>query len=163
MLEDEFGEPLAIGRRTRTIPPAIRRAMNARDQGCRFPGCNHTRFLHGHHIQHWAHQGETSLNNLVTLCSYHHTLIHEGGFTVERLADGSLEWRTPRGKRIDRAQPARTGTCSALIHANTWNGIDVSAETCDSRWDGLSADYDLVLTAFFSRPEFRASRAGARV
>lgn len=162
ILEDGLGEPLAIGRRSRTIPPAIRRAMNARDQGCRFPGCNHTRFLHGHHIRHWAHQGETSLANLVTLCSYHHTLVHEGGFGVERLADGSIEWRTPRSKRISAAQPTCDGSTHALIHANTSRGLDVSAATCDSKWDGLPADYDLVLTAFFSRPEATSALAGAR-
>ncbi len=163
MLEDAFGEPLAIGRRSRTIPPAIRRAMNARDQGCRFPGCNHTRFLHGHHIRHWAHQGETSLGNLVTLCSYHHTLLHEGGFRVARLADGSIEWLAPRGTRIGSGQPTCNGGVGALIHANAAHGLDVSAATCDSSWDGLPADYDLVLTAFFSRPEVASAGARARV
>ena len=64
LLEDRHGEALSIGRRSRTIPPAIRRALNARDQGCRFPGCTHTRFLHGHDIQHWANDGDTSLSNL---------------------------------------------------------------------------------------------------
>jgi len=52
IVEDEEGEPLSAGRRTRAIPPAIRRALNARDRGCRFPGCTATRFVEGHHVKH---------------------------------------------------------------------------------------------------------------
>ena len=63
------GEALNIGRRARSIPPAIRRALMLRDRGCAFPGCTHTAFLHGHHIEHWLHGGETSLDNLVMLCT----------------------------------------------------------------------------------------------
>ncbi len=63
------GEALNIGRRARSIPPAIRRALMLRDRGCAFPGCTHTSFLHGHHIQHWLHGGETSLANIVLLCT----------------------------------------------------------------------------------------------
>ena len=48
------------GRRSRSIPPAIRHALLLRDHGCAFPGCTHNRFLHGHHIQHWLQRGETS-------------------------------------------------------------------------------------------------------
>jgi len=59
LLEDAHGEPLDIGRKTRSIPPAIRRALNARDRGCRFPGCDATAHVEGHHIQHWAHGGES--------------------------------------------------------------------------------------------------------
>ena len=56
------GEPLSVGRRTRSIPPAVRRALSNRDRGCRFPGCPATRRLHGHHVRHWADGGETSLD-----------------------------------------------------------------------------------------------------
>ena len=63
------GEPLAVGRRTRAVPPAIRRALRVRDNGCRFPGCDRSRFVYAHHIRHWADGGETALDNLVTLCS----------------------------------------------------------------------------------------------
>jgi hypothetical protein len=63
------GEVLDVGRRTRSIPPAIRRALWLRDAGgCRFPGCTNTRHLDGHHIEHWADGGATSLDNLVQLC-----------------------------------------------------------------------------------------------
>jgi hypothetical protein len=72
LVENNRGEPLNIGRKTRSIPPAIRRALNARDRGCRFPGCPNTRYLDGHHVHHWAHGGETKLSNLVMLCRFHH-------------------------------------------------------------------------------------------
>ena len=78
------GEPLAVGRRTRAVPPAIRRALRVRDGGCRFPGCDRSRHVHAHHIRHWADGGETALGNLVTLCSQHHRQVHEGGYGVRR-------------------------------------------------------------------------------
>jgi len=80
------GRALSVGRRRRTIPAHIRRAIQARDRGCRFPGCNRRHYLHGHHIEHWAHGGETSEENLVLLCHYHHTLVHEGGYSIRRHA-----------------------------------------------------------------------------
>ncbi len=68
VVEDERGTPLDVGRKTRSIPPAIRRALQVRDRGCRFPGCTNRRFLDGDHIRHWAAGGETSLANLALLC-----------------------------------------------------------------------------------------------
>ena len=84
------GEPLSIGRKSRVIPPPMRRALQARDQGCRYPGCTHAYFIDGHHIRHWSHGGETSLDNLVLLCRHHHRLVHEGGFGCERSTTGEL-------------------------------------------------------------------------
>jgi hypothetical protein len=73
-------EPLSVGRKTRIVPPSLRRALQRRDRGCRFPGCSCTRFVDAHHIHHWADGGETHINNLVLLCRHHHRLVHEGGF-----------------------------------------------------------------------------------
>ena len=148
--ESRRGENRPIGRRSRTIPPAIRRALNARDQGCRFPGCTHTRFLHGHHIQHWANDGETSLGSLVTLCSFHHLLVHEGGYTVTRMHDGAFKFFTPSGRQVEPVPTLPGGNTDALLRSNTARAIDVSAATCHSKWDGTTADYDLILTAYFS-------------
>jgi len=72
--ETAEGEPLSVGRKTRTIPPAIRRALRRRDGGCRFPGCSATRFVDAHHVHHWADGGETCMDNLVLLCRRHHRL-----------------------------------------------------------------------------------------
>ena len=153
LLEGEHGEPLSIGRRSRIVPPAIRRAMNARDQGCRFPGCTHEHFLHAHHIQHWSRQGETSLKNLVTLCSYHHTLLHEGGYSVRRLMDGRYEFKTPTGRVIPEPAPAMHGGTDALRIANQQHGVNVSAETGASQWDGSPVDYHHVMFTFFQHGE----------
>jgi hypothetical protein len=92
-------------RKTRSIPPSLARALKARDGGCRFPGCTHTRFTEGHHVKHWANGGETKLGNLVTLCGFHHHLVHEGGFGVHVLDDGAereaFVFARPDGTRIE--------------------------------------------------------------
>ncbi|RLA09120.1 MAG: hypothetical protein DRQ59_13545, partial [Gammaproteobacteria bacterium] len=98
--EDAAGHPLDIGRKTRAVPPAMQRALRSRDGGCRFPGCTHSRFVDAHHIRHWANGGETSLDNLALLCRRHHRLVHEGGFGVERIADGTLCFTRPDGRVI---------------------------------------------------------------
>src|SRR5690606_15921228 len=76
------GSVLDVGRRTRTIPPALRRALDVRDRGCRFPGCGR-RFTDAHHVKHWADGGPTSLANCLLLCAWHHRLVHEGGWRIE--------------------------------------------------------------------------------
>jgi hypothetical protein len=80
------GEPTDIGRKSRIWPHAMARAIKERDQQCVWPGCDHSRHLHIHHIEHWADGGATSVENGVCLCSYHHTLVHEGGYRIERVA-----------------------------------------------------------------------------
>jgi hypothetical protein len=83
--EDERGEPLSIGRKSRLVPTAIARAVRARDNNrCRFPGCKNRRFVHCHHVDHWSNGGETALDNLMLLCTQHHTLVHEGGFRIDK-------------------------------------------------------------------------------
>src|SRR5438132_608638 len=84
MRDDGEGRLLEVGARTRTIPPALRRALDHRDQGCRFPGCG-LRFTQGHHLRHWAHGGPTTLSNLALLCRRHHRAVHEEGYQVARL------------------------------------------------------------------------------
>jgi hypothetical protein len=114
MLEGPDGT-LHVGRRTRTIPPSIRRALRSRDRGCRFPGCPNHRWTDGHHIEHWGNGGETSIDNLVLLCRHHHRLVHEEGFTIERRRDGTLEFRRPDGHRLPnspRLRPRDQGSCT---------------------------------------------------
>ena len=78
----------------------MRRALRARDKGCRFPGCTNTRFVDGHHIKHWADGGVTSLDNLVLLCRHHHHLVHEGGFACEKSPDGELRFKDQRDETL---------------------------------------------------------------
>lgn len=81
--ENENGDPLSIGRKTRIVPKTIERAVRARDHHCcTFPGCTNRRFLDCHHVEHWSNGGETSVDNLLLLCTKHHTLVHEGGFRI---------------------------------------------------------------------------------
>ena len=78
MITDNLGAPIDVGRRTRTIPPALRRALVARDQGCTAPGCTRpARWTDAHHIVHWADGGPTNLDNLTLLCRHHHRQTHE--------------------------------------------------------------------------------------
>jgi hypothetical protein len=100
IVEGEDGEPLDIGRKSRSIPSAIARALRARDGGCRFPGCDRTRFCEGHHVKHWAAGGETRLGNLVTLCGFHHRLVHEGGYGLKATDDGVFVFTRPDGRRV---------------------------------------------------------------
>ena len=102
---DERGTPLDVGRRTRSIPPAIRRALWLRDKGCRFPGCRNTAYVEGHHIQHWLHGGATILENVVLLCSVHHRCVHEDGWQIDvDETTGELRFRAPDGPSIARIQ-----------------------------------------------------------
>ncbi len=82
-------EPSSIGRKSRIWPNAMARAIKERDQHCAWPGCTHSHHLHIHHIKHWADGGETAVHNGVCLCSYHHTLVHEGGYSVVRVEANS--------------------------------------------------------------------------
>ena len=90
VIEDTNGDPLSIGRKTRVIPPSMRRALVARDRCCQSPGCSHDRYVEGHHIVHWAHGGATRLDNLVLLCSRHHLQLHEFGERMQRTGNGTF-------------------------------------------------------------------------
>jgi hypothetical protein len=142
--EDEHGTPLSVGRKRRTISGSIKRALLKRDSACTFPGCTNHVFLEGHHIRHWADGGATSLDNLVTLCSYHHRFVHEYGYAIELCSDGP-QFRDPAGKLIvavpERAVPADLGW-PAIRAANAEMKIDASTPPC---WDGTPMSYRRVI------------------
>ena len=96
MRHDATGTVLDVGRKTRTVPPSIRRALIARDRGCRFPGCT-ARRCDAHHVNHWADGGATSLDNLLLVCRCHHRALHEGGFSAARHEDGTVTFLRPNG------------------------------------------------------------------
>jgi 5-methylcytosine-specific restriction endonuclease McrA len=131
MRHDPEGRLLEVGARTRTIPPALRRALHHRDRGCHFPGCG-VRFGQGHHIRHWAQGGPTTLSNLALLCNRHHRAVHEEGFQVERQPDGELRFRRPDGRLLPEVPPpshvpsdavevirARHDALGLVLHART--------------------------------------------
>jgi hypothetical protein len=100
VFEDESGHPLDVGRKQRTVSTSLRRALYARDRGCTFPGCPRKRYLDGHHLEHWINGGETKPENMALLCTYHHRLLHEGGFSIVKEADDSLRFVTADGRTI---------------------------------------------------------------
>jgi hypothetical protein len=104
---EKDGSVLDVGRKTRTISPALRRALEVRDRGCRFPGC-HLRFCDTHHVLHWADGGETSLSNCLLVCRWHHRLIHEAGGMVEARTAGVLgsSWRDAFRRELEAATAA---------------------------------------------------------
>jgi hypothetical protein len=99
MRHDADGRIVEVSARTRTVPPAMRRALLHRDHSCRFPGCA-LRFVQAHHIRHWAHGGPTTLANLVLLCRYHHRALHEDGYRITREENGTLIFLRPDGRPL---------------------------------------------------------------
>jgi hypothetical protein len=101
VITDGRSEPLDVGRSTRTIPAALRRAIVARDRHCIFPGCDRPPpWADVHHFVHWADGGTTSLENCGLCCRPHHWLFHEGGWSICRRADGTIEVLRPGGRPL---------------------------------------------------------------
>jgi len=160
MVDDARGEPLSVGRRSRAIPPSLKRALKARDKGCRFPGCPHSRYTEGHHIQHWANGGETKLGNLITLCHHHHHLVHEGGYRIEVTDDGVFRFLDPAGMSVseDFAIKGRFRGI-AIGEFNRERGIEVAPSTIVTRWQGERMDYSMAMDGLLAA---RARSAIAR-
>jgi hypothetical protein len=137
LIEGEDGEPLNVGRKTRSISAPLRRLLTARDKGCRFPGCSNARYIDMHHIQHWVNGGETKPSNLVSLCRFHHRAVHEGGFDVEILDDGALRFVDGHGECVDR------GHSNSMQPAGDADGIP-SGEFVDC-WRGDRMDLPLAV------------------
>jgi hypothetical protein len=136
------GNVLDVGRRTRVIPPALRRALQARDRGCRFPGCG-VHQAQGHHIHHWANGGSTRLDNLALLCRRHHRAVHEEGFDLTRDADGSLRFTTPAGRPIPLVPPPPTlppDPTRTLLATHRARGLAIDGRTGCPAWLGERLD-----------------------
>ena len=138
MRHDDNGHVLEIGARTRTIPPALRRALHHRDRGCRFPGCG-LPFGQGHHIRHWARGGPTTLSNLALLCRRHHRAVHEEGYAVDRHPDGELRFRRPDGRLLPEV-PAPAAIPADPVHTlrerHDAQGLRIHARTATAEWLG---------------------------
>lgn len=155
MMVERDGAPLSVGRKTRSVPPSIVRALKARDRGCRFPGCDRNRYVDAHHIDHWAHGGETSLRNLVQLCRHHHRLVHEGGFSVEWRGADPL-FRRPSGAVIEPAPIGARGSPGGCVQASRRaGGGGVGRETCRPRSAGERMDLGLGVFALAALRERR--------
>jgi hypothetical protein len=164
IIEDENGEPLNVGRKTRSIPPALRRALNSRDRSCRFPGCPNKHYVDGHHIKHWVDGGETRLSNLALLCRYHHRQVHEGGIAIDVLNDGALRFILKGGRSVISLAPARLesdqgpladdvlqGSWSDLLSSHNAENIVITDGTAVTRWTGESMDYSAAIGSMLYR------------
>jgi Domain of unknown function (DUF222)/HNH endonuclease len=139
-ISERNGTAVRVGRKTRTIQPALRRALRARDRGCRFPGCQNHRFVDGHHVRHWARGGATTLDNLVLLCRRHHRLVHEGGYAV----DERMSFYDPVGRRIPPVAHLPPGNPADLIRHD--HSATIGPTTCASG-EGEPMDIELAIDA----------------
>ena len=148
LIENDDGEPLSVGRKTRTISAPLRRALNARDKGCRFPGCANSRYLDAHHVEHWANGGETKPSNLVSLCRFHHRAVHEGGIRIVRLDDGALIFVKQNGASVDSVAPGFTQPLGNLSR------LPPATEPI-TRWRGDRMDLGLAVEVLLQKAKRR--------
>jgi hypothetical protein len=165
MRHDDDGRVVETGVRTRTISPALRRALQYRDHGCRFPGCG-LRVAEGHHIHHWAAGGPTVLSNLALLCRRHHRCVHEDGYQVAPRPDGTLEFRRPDGRVLPDVPPEAAvpaDPLEALLAANADHGAQIDARTALPEWRGERLDVGYVIDVLHPRAAMRDSSARVEI
>ncbi len=144
---DSEGNILDVGRKRRTVSPALRRALTSRDRTCRFPACSN-RICDAHHVRHWADGGETKLDNLVLLCRRHHAAVHEEGFRLELEPDGSVRFFHPQGWEIEEAPPppASIGEFDpTLADFIDEAGVEVGPATGSATCYDEPVDYDMAV------------------
>jgi hypothetical protein len=157
MRHDPDGRVVEVGARTRTIPPALRRALHHRDQACRFPGCQ-GQIREGHHVQHWARGGSTTLSNLVSLCRRHHRAVHEEGYQVVRGPDDTFQFRRPDGREIPDVPPPAAVPAhpvEAVRAENETREVRIDARTACARWLGERLDVGWAIDVLHPRPNAR--------
>ncbi|WP_420447119.1 DUF222 domain-containing protein [Candidatus Palauibacter sp.] len=147
------GSVLDVGRRRRTVNWRLRKALEVRDGGCRFPGCG-SRYTQAHHAIPWAEGGDTALDNLILLCRFHHRMVHEGGWRVEMKpresgAGGAAHFRDPDGTAVPAVAPLREDVeapatpDAGLADWHRQKGID--PWTGAGLWEGDRLDMDWAL------------------
>ncbi len=136
---DERGTTMDIGRRSRTVPSAMRRAVADRDGGtCRFPACTMKGRLQVHHRKHWGKRGHTKKTNLFLVCLYHHKVLHEGGWNATGDADDTLTFTDPHGRPMPEVSlpPPRTDA-KQIRREHVRDGRIIRADTITSKQDAL--------------------------
>ena len=155
MTHNTEGTVLDVGRKTRMIPPAIRRALDRRDKGCRFPGCG-LRFCDAHHVETLGPTAaHTRLDNLLLLCRLHHRAVHEDGFKVAIADDGRIHFHWPDGRAFpDAPQMRNLGEDPIAVGKEEHGGmgvemgIEVDAWTPTALWRGETLDPGLAIEMF---------------
>jgi hypothetical protein len=162
MRHDAEGRTVEVGARTRTIPPALRRALLHRDRTCRFPGC-HVRVAEGHHVRHWALGGPTILSNLVLLCRRHHRAVHEEGYRLSRAPDGGVDFSRPDGRplpEVPLTSPPPADPVAALHAQHTALGLGIHPRTSCARWLGERLDVGWAIDVLHPSPNRPAEPRG---
>ena len=159
------GEVLDAGRRTRTIPTALRRALQSRDRSqCQFPGCS-SRHCDAHHVIHWADGGETHLSNLVSVCRFHHRAVHEEGFQVVADGAGGFQFLRPNGEPLPAVPPAARWEgvgppLAPTVERLAAAGISIGPHTATPEWYGETLNVAAALDVLW-QPPVAAARGGA--
>jgi 5-methylcytosine-specific restriction endonuclease McrA len=149
MVHAADGTILAVGRRTRKAPPALRRAVRERDRyRCRFPGCQ-SRKTDLHHVRHWSNGGPTTLANLISLCRRHHTAVHDKGYIITSSGD----FRTPGGDLIPHSPPLPHGDGDIT----TSHDADITYHTIIPPHSGERLDLHYAIWVCFAQAEARAA------
>ena len=154
MLHDSAGKVLDLGRRRRRPNAALRRAARERDKcRCRFPGCE-SRRVDLHHIQYWSNGGRTQLDNLLSLCKYHHLLVHDRGYLIAAARDGTITFYRPDGTMIPASPPLPVpdGTIE------DFHDTDITAETIIPPWYGERLDLDYAIHVCFANARTEQER-----
>ena len=122
--------------------------------GVQSPGCSNTRFVDGHHIEHWADGGETKLDNLVLLCRRHHRFVHEYGFRIVGRG-AELRFVRPDGRVVEVAPADERIEASAGVAALTTlhvkSGLEIGPRTGVTKWWGERMDYNEAVGALQGR------------
>lgn len=148
MQHDADGAILDVGRKTRSVPPSIRRALQARDRSCRFPGCT-ARRCDAHHVEHWVDGGATSLENLVLLCRRHHRAAHEGGCEMWQNGNGTITFLRPNGAVLEVAPALPTAV--ARLDEPSWEPDDIPV------WDGTPLHLAYAIDVLYKRPDAKGA------
>jgi len=146
MTHGDGGAVLALGRRRRKPNAAIRRAARERDGcRCRFPGCE-SRRADLHHIQHWVNGGRTDLDNLISLCPYHHKLVHDRGYLIAAPPGGGFAFYRPDGTPLPSSPPLpEPGGSISETH-----DADITPDTIIPPWYGERLDLNHAIWACFA-------------
>ncbi|MHA6625638.1 DUF222 domain-containing protein [Pseudonocardia sichuanensis] len=151
LLNDRTRNRLYLGRSRRLASPAQIAALTVRDGArCQFPGCTHTRHLHAHHVTPWWAYGRTDIDNLILVCPYHHTAIHDHGYRIRRLPD-RWQFHRPDATPIPTTGPPLTGTTERLIEMHTRAGLRITRTTLTPNWYGERLDPEPILDALLPR------------
>jgi hypothetical protein len=160
MLHDSAGKLLDLGRRRRRPNAALRRAARERDKcRCRFPGCE-SRRIDLHHIRYWSNGGRTTLDNLVSLCKYHHLLVHDRGYLIAAARDGTtFTFYRPDGTMIPASPPLPEPEADGAI--GDWHDADITSETIIPPWYGERLDLDYAIYTCFANAANQARQEGS--